>query len=136
MLRTNETNVELIIEIDEGTDLTVPISLANELVTELLSTYYTEFRLELIERYLAAHFYTVSNPLAKSEKAGDVGVTYEGVTEMGFNSSKYGQTAMRLDTKGLLAALEDSQRKGKRRKVGISSLATLSISQEQNMDNA
>ena len=89
MARTNATNVKSIIEVDASiivsdSDLDPFISTANELVTEMCTgtvngpkTAYTATRLELIERWLSAHFYAVRDPRVKNEKAGSVGVAYQ-----------------------------------------------------------
>lgn len=96
------------------------ITLANELVTEVCTgtagptvAYSTE-RLELIETWLAAHFYTNLDPRAVSESAG-VSASYQSRVDLGFDTSHYGQTAMRMDTNGGLARLNQEAKNGKRR---------------------
>ena len=127
MARTNATNVKAIIEVDStiivsDSDLDPFINTANELVTELCtgsngpSTAYTSTRLELIERWLAAHFYAVRDPRVKSERAGAVGVNYQEKVDLNLSLTPYGQQAMMLDTNGALTRLN----KGKG--VGISIL--------------
>lgn len=134
MPRTTKTEIESIIELDSeviATDAAMLpfITVASELVTERCTgtkgptTAYTDERLRLIEMWLAAHLYTNRDPRATSEKAGAVGVTYQYQTDLGFDSSLYGQTAMRLDTNGGLAALNESVKKGISR-VGVSWLGT------------
>lgn len=121
MSRTTDENIALIIDYESGKDLSSFILIANELVTECCGDEgYTETRLELIERYLAAHFYTNYDPRTSSEGAGAVSASYQGATNIGFDSSFYGQTAMRLDTSGGLAALNEKIKKGKKRTVSIS----------------
>jgi len=116
MARTNATNVKAIIEVDSSivpadSDLDPFINTANELVTELCtgtqgpSTAYSVTRLELIERWLAAHFYAIRDPRAKSERAGSVGVSYQEKVDLNFAVTTYGQQAMMLDTNGALARL-------------------------------
>ena len=86
--------------------------IANELVTEVCTDKgYTDSRLELIERWLSAHFYTNRDPRAVNEKAGPVGVTYQSAVALNLNTSHYGQTAMLLDTAGGLAALNTLKKK-------------------------
>lgn len=113
--RTTYTAVGKIIEIDSSfdSDAFEPfIETANALVTECCSTDdYDAARLELIERYLAAHFYTLRDPRAETEKAGSVSVKYQSKVELGFDTSHYGQMAMRLDTAGGLAKI-NAQAKG------------------------
>ena len=68
--------------------------------------------LEMMERWLAAHFYCQSDkPLgAKNDLGG--GGTFHGRTDMGLDSTLYGQTAKRLDWSGCLASLDRQQRVG------------------------
>jgi hypothetical protein len=117
-VRTNATNVKAIIEVDSSiivsdSDLDAFITTANELVTEICTgttngptPAYTATRLELIERWLSAHFYAIRDPRAKSEKAGSVGVSYRGKTDLNLALTHYGQQAMMLDTNGGLSRLD------------------------------
>jgi len=110
-MRTTSGQVAEIIEVDVTIGLTPFMSVANELVTEVCSDAgYTDERLELIERWLSAHFYTNRDPRAVSEHAGPVGATYQSAVDLNLNTSHYGQTAMLLDTAGGLAGL-NKQRK-------------------------
>jgi len=117
MARTTKSDIETIIDIDpaiapDEAAMAGFILAANELVTECCagasgpSTPYSDSRLELIERYLAAHFYTLRDPRVASEGAGGVTAHYQGTTSVGFKSSHYGQMALRLDTNGGLAKLD------------------------------
>lgn len=125
MARTTRALVGTIIELDpevipDDAAMEPFITVANELVTEACvdngpSTAYTSARLELIERWLAAHLYTNRDPRAVNEKAGAVGATYQSKVDLGFDTSHYGQTAMRLDTNGGLAKLNDDAKKGRPR---------------------
>lgn len=56
-----------------------------------------------IALYLSAHFASVASPRMASESFGD-GYKYviQGKTDMGWNATFYGQTALALDTEGLL----------------------------------
>lgn len=111
-MRTTSENVGDIIELDASIDPTPFMLVANELVTELcLASGYTETRLELIERWLAAHFYTNRDPRSTDEKAGPVSVTYQSAVDLNLNSSHYGQTAMMLDTAGNLKTLNNKKAK-------------------------
>ncbi len=113
MPRTTSVDVAAIIEVDVSINLDPFILVANELVTEVCGgAGYTDARLELIERWLAAHFYTNRDPRPVSENAGPVGTTYQSAVDLNLNTSHYGQTAMLLDTAGGLATL--NQRKVKR----------------------
>jgi len=133
-VRTSKTNVEAIIELDpevvpDDAALLPFITIANELVTESCtgdnapSTAYTDERLELIERWLTAHFYTNRDPRAANEKIGPIGNAFQSKVDLGFDTSHYGQSAIRLDTNGGLAKLNNDMKKGKPR-VGMAWLGT------------
>lgn len=123
MPRTTRTLVAEVIELDVSI---VPndaamlpfITVANELVTEVCTgtagpkVAYTAERLELIERWLTAHFYTNRDPRTASESAG-VSASYQSKIDLGLDTSHYGQTAMRLDTNGGLSKLNKDIKKGK-----------------------
>jgi hypothetical protein len=122
-VRTTSAAVGLIIEVDDTIDLTPFIEVANALVTEFCATatrtvngvtslYYDDTRLELIERWLSAHFYAVRDPRAHWEAAGPVSERLESLVGMFLKSSKYGQHAMFLDTAGGLAEWDRTMEKG------------------------
>jgi len=120
MGRTTVDQVELIIDLDSGISLTPFIEVANALVTEICAAavdsdgalVYGATRLELIERWLAAHFYHVRDPKASREDVDSVAATYQSVVKIGFNSTHYGQMSMRLDTNGGLSRLDQAAVKG------------------------
>ena len=89
-----------------------------------VSIGYADNQLELIERWLAAHFYAILDPRYQSQTFGGAGGTTQGQTAMNFAGTTYGQQAMLLDTNGGLAWLSEHRAKGKRGKVGIISLAS------------
>jgi len=123
--RTTPTLVEGIIEVDAAIDLDPFITIANQLVTELCTdSGYTAVRLELIERWLSAHFYTNRDMRAFQEKAGPVSETMQSRVDLGFDTSHYGQTAMRMDTDGNLAKLNEDIKKGKSPSVSVLWLGT------------
>lgn len=114
MARTTSALVGGIIELDVNISVTPFIETANELVTECCGSVatYTAARLELIERWLTAHFYTVRDMRAESEKAGPTSEKKQSKVDLGLDTSHYGQTAMRLDTNGGLAVLNQKVKKG------------------------
>lgn len=114
MARTTAELVEQIIRVRDSDDLTPFINMANQLVEELLVPLdvHTDERLELIERNLAAHHYEHELKKARSqETAGAVQASYFFKVDLGFKGTSYGQNAMRLDTTGTLAALDNSMNK-------------------------
>ena len=114
--RTDSDAVEEIIAVDsnEVADLTPFIATANQLVTDCCgSAGYTDAKLELIERWLAAHFYAIRDPRVANEKAGPVGQSYQYKVGLNLAVTTYGQQAMLLDTEGGLAALNGRVTSGK-----------------------
>lgn len=128
--RTTTVLVSALIEVDTSFDLTQFIDWANEIVTEVCDPYYmsttppvgytpgtptgnyvpyTAYRLEMIERWMAAHAYTVLDPRSAHERLGPISESYQGKIDLGFDSSIYGQNAMRLDTQGGLARMNNRQ---------------------------
>lgn len=121
MPRTSSEAVAVICEVDDEIDLTDFITMANELTTELpasvmkadgVTPYLSDVRLELIERQLAAHFYSMLNPKTTLERIGSAQVNYE-TNKVDFNLklTRYGQQAIVLDTTGKLAAYNNSLEK-------------------------
>lgn len=112
--RTTAALVAKIIEVDvEGVDLDAFIDPANEMVTEVcgaVATGYSPSRLELIERWLSAHFFTVLSPRPVRERVSTLVTEYMHKVDLGLDTSHYGQMAMRLDTKGGLALLNNSMK--------------------------
>lgn len=107
-MRTTSQLVAGIIEVDISIPLDPFIAVASELVTELCTdsdTGYSDERLELIERWLSAHFYTNRDPRPTREEAGPVSASYQSKVALNLASSHYGQTAMMLDTAGGLSEL-------------------------------
>jgi len=131
--RTTLTAVEGIIDVAPGDVLDPFIDTANELVTEKCAIVfpgtqqgtdsngfpvytplpggftYSPYRLELIERWLSAHFYGIFSQVTTSEKAGSVAASFQGKTNLGLDLTFWGQQAMRLDTMGALAVMNNGQ---------------------------
>ena len=125
MARTTEALVKGIIEVDDAISLIPFIDIANELVTECCGAAdYSVTRLKLIETWLAAHCYTIRDMRAESEKAADTSEKKQSKVDLGFDTSHYGQMAMRLDTAGGLAALNKKSKEGGKVTVGIGWLGT------------
>ena len=137
MARTTAANVRAIIDVTATLDLTVFISMANELVTEKCVSDdigYSTTRLELIERSLAAHFATLKEMRAKREKAGSVSEEADTFLNLGFNNTHHGQAAMRMDTNGGLAALEQQSSKGQRQQIGVTALGIKDVDELIELD--
>jgi hypothetical protein len=77
----------------------------------------TPNRLELIERWLAAHYYQISDPGYKSRTTAGASGSFNGETTMVFMSTRYGQQACAIDSTGWLAKRSDEVTKGSRRMV-------------------
>lgn len=131
MARTNFTNVSAVVEIDSAitTDAVEHIDSANVLVSKMVAKakdtdgnpFYSEVgdatQLEIIERWLAAHFYAVTDPRFASERSMTEEVKYSiGKLGMMLSATMFGQQAMILDDSGWLANLnaELTTTKGKR----------------------
>lgn len=60
---------------------------------------------ELIERWLAAHFYCVNDPLYESKTTQGATGKFQRKSESGFEVTDYGRTACQLDYSGTLRAI-------------------------------
>jgi hypothetical protein len=72
----------------------------------LLELGYTDAMLERIELYLAAHFVAITEEQGamKFDKLGDASSAWEtSFFEVGLKSTRFGQTALTLDSSGTLA---------------------------------
>jgi hypothetical protein len=106
MPRTTENAVAAIIEVDEDINLAPFIEVAAALVDEVCAPAgYDEARLELIERWLSAHFYAIRDPRRTQEVAGPVSESFQSKVDLGLDVTHYGQQAKLLDTKGTLLIL-------------------------------
>lgn len=115
MARTTSLLVGDIIDLDSGSSIDSIIEVANVIVTKhCTDTGFTVTELELIERYLAAHLYTFKYRRTIQEKVSTISDTFQHAEDLGFNSTEFGQTAMRLDWSGALAALDKSIKDGKK----------------------
>lgn len=119
MPRTTSGAVAAIIEVDASINLDAFIETASSIVDEVCvgalmfnGLPYTDIKLELIERWLSAHFYAVRDPRATQEGAGPVNASYESRVDLGFNITRYGQQALLMDTAGGLAKLQQQAKDG------------------------
>jgi hypothetical protein len=84
--------------------------LVDRMVAEDADGLLTAAELELIERYLAAHFYLHSDQALMSKSTGGASGSFQGQTGIGLDGSQYGQTAKRLDVTGYLVRMDQPQR--------------------------
>ncbi len=113
MSRTTSASVQVILQNDyrAGDDLSGVIATANALTTRVATCAaakgedLSDVELELVERWLAAHYYAVSNRPYKAKRTADSSATFDGATGMGLNSTLYGQAALDMDASGCLAAI-------------------------------
>lgn len=131
-VRTTPELVAGIIEVDEEIPLAPFISAASSLV-DRVESYAEENdllkdgpdtddktrleKLQEIETFLAAHFYTLRDPRTVSEGAGSVNATYQSRVDLRLFTSHYGQMACTLDETGILEEINAG--KGKRRRAGV-----------------
>lgn len=108
MSRTTAELVASIIEVDDSIDLTPFIETATVLVDDnCLDAEYSDERLELIERHLAAHCYAcLIDMRIESEGMGPMQTRFQSKVDMGLDLTHYGQMAKRLDRAGGLAAMD------------------------------
>jgi hypothetical protein len=87
------------------------IDAANVIVLRMIplaaarKVFLSNAELRIIETWLAAHFYAQSDQPYASRSTLNGSGQFQGRTDMYLESTKYGQTAMRLDTSGVLDAL-------------------------------
>lgn len=112
--RTTDAKVRAVLNDDLDTIKITPfIEVANNLVTDFIVTEcgasYSATKLELIERWLAAHFYSITDRRLSEKQTGKASGVFQGRTNMGFNATLYGQQAKILDTDGCLAKLDATE---------------------------
>lgn len=115
-------------EVDEETPTTemdMFIATAHVLVWENLDGYsIPTSRLTMIERYLSAHFAAITYPQSSFEAAGKVQVSYATKIALGFDLTRYGQMAVRLDPTRSLKGLDES-------KIRRASISWLGVTDEE-----
>lgn len=111
MARTTSVLVGGIIELDPAIDLAPFILAATTMIDDIADdSGHSSDRLQLIETWLAAHFYAMRDPRQTSEKAGPVAASYQSKVDLHLRLTHYGQMAMSLDSSGLLAAMSNGTR--------------------------
>ena len=110
--RTDANSVKGICVVRSQDDLTPFILTANTIVSAVCvptvvsnkRPAYPDATLELIERWLSAHYYSIMRPQRKLESAGSVQASYDSTTDLGLNVTRYGQAARTICYNGYLAA--------------------------------
>lgn len=124
-VRTTASEVSKIVKVKTGDDLTPFIEAANNVVTQhCTDAAFTTEQLELIERWLSSHFYLVYRPVGMIERAGPVSKQIESRVDLGFDVTRHGQMAMRLDWSGALSALNEQAKNGAQITTGVTWLGT------------
>jgi hypothetical protein len=123
-VRTTSALVMGIIQTETGIDLTPFIATANMLVTGLCSNsgYSDGFvgsQLELIERWVSGHVYTIFDNQLVSARAGTAAVTFQQKIDFDLRTSMYGQMAIMLDFQGNLARWCNSAKTKRQIRVGV-----------------
>ena len=124
MSRTTSTAVQGILlsdygPLEDGTEpsLTPFIDTASAMVDDVVDCaalkdiVLTDARLELIERWLAAHLYAVSDKPYTSKSTEGASASFNGQTATYLEATLYGQTAMRLDSSNCLNAVGAAETK-------------------------
>lgn len=111
-IRTSDAQVRSILDVDSAGDNLVPyITVASDLVDEqCVDSGYDDTRLEMIERYLSAHFYAINKRRTLQQGVAQaVNQTFDRVeVDLYLYNTVFGQHAMALDTAGNLAGLINS----------------------------
>lgn len=145
-IRTTAELVAGIIEVDESISLVPFISAASSLVDRIRDKSSDmeppvlqdgeesgdktrDEKLQEIETFLAAHFYTLRDPRATQEVAGPVQATYQSKVDLRLFTSHYGQMAAALDETGLLEQINTGKQKARR--VGVSYVGKTRAEEEE-----
>lgn len=111
-VRTTDGAVRKLMDLDDDFDTAPFIEAANSLVNDVCTgSGYSDSKLELIERWLSAHMCAILDPPANIETADQVTAHYDSKVALGLNLTRWGQQAMRLDTDGNLAGLDNAMKK-------------------------
>lgn len=129
MVRTLDASVRLTTDVDTTDDLTGHIAAASLMVDKVLVTDhasgYADELLELIERYLAAHFYRILKPQVTSESLGGLSESVSVSLGQQLKQTTPGQQVLILDVDGYFAKLQGNAETGRQtRRLGLSWLGT------------
>lgn len=108
-IRTEASKIRKILKVSNSVPSLDPFieTASNVVDTHCTASGYSDATLELIERWLSAHFVILYDRRRASEKIGPLSTSYEsGDLGMGLKATAYGQQALILDHKGSLAALQ------------------------------
>jgi hypothetical protein len=118
---TNSALVQGVLNDDytPGVDLTPYITAANVMVNTVVRKaqarprryYFNMFQMEVVERWLAASLYCMSDKAFQNNTVGQASTTYQGQTGNFLTANYYGQMAMRLDPTGLLETVGRDERR-------------------------
>jgi hypothetical protein len=124
--------------VDPSIDLTPFIAIANQITTDVcgpfitgknsqgytvqVDTSYTDgfvgSKMELIERWLSAHFYAVYDSQLAAAKAGSVAAQFQYKVALDLRNTQFGEQAMMLDTAQGLASLNNSNATKRKIRIG------------------
>jgi hypothetical protein len=109
--RATESEVLALLDTDlEAEDITPFLNAANGVVSdECLGVEYSDEKLRDIEMWLAAHFVCARDPQIAEEKIGDATWKFDGKTDLGLDSTRYGQRLKIIDSKKTLAGLDTAK---------------------------
>lgn len=122
MPRTDSDAVKLVLapgldyDTDNAPSLEPHIAKASAIVTRVAACAvdqgesYSAEELELMERWLAAHSYVMSDQTYASKSTLGRSASFHGQTGMHLDATKYGQEAKSLDFFGCLAALTSGKK--------------------------
>lgn len=106
MARTTASAVQALVNWNSDVSVEPFIETATALIDAvLLDAGYSDTLLELIERWLSAHFYSVRMQQRSSESVESASVSYQNKVDLKLMLTSYGQQVAMLDYKGILAAL-------------------------------
>ena len=107
-MRTTEEEVKEILDPKLNVDdlnITTFITTANNLINQKLEGNLEDVILHEIEKWLSAHFVTISVRQPQRYSLGDEDISYDNELGLGLDNTMYGQQAKLLDTTGALSSL-------------------------------